>query len=151
MHKLLTLAVWLPMLQPAGAQVRFSDLPYPVPPAAQAPSLPLQPYAAAPAKAEAPAPAPAVPAAAPTSAVAAQEPLVIRKGREVGEQLVAHARPAGWELVWDAPAYLAERDVTLPGDFEAALEAFLRGANAAGVPIRALFYRGNRTVRVWED
>lgn len=76
--------------------------------------------------------------------------LVLRKGRPVVDGLRAYGQKTGWDLVWEAPSYVAERDLVVPGDFESALASFLKGANEAGTRIRAVFYRGNKTVRVSE-
>ncbi|HEX2544496.1 MAG TPA: TcpQ domain-containing protein [Ramlibacter sp.] len=143
MHKALLLLAMLSLLHGAGAQVRTSAEAFPLPVAA-APMLPVRPYVP-PAAAAAPAAAPA-PAELPTA-----PQLVIRGGRSVGEELRAFAKPAGWDLVWEAGPYVAERDVVLAGGFETAMETFLQGANEAGSRIRAVFYRGSRTVRIWED
>ena len=113
------------------AQVRTSPEAFPVRPAVEA--LPLLPFTSP--------PAPLRPE---------DTALVLRQGRPVFEELRAYGQRHGWDLVWDAPIYVAERDMVLPGPFEAAVESFLKGANEAGTRIRAVFYRGNRTVRVSE-
>jgi hypothetical protein len=115
--------------QAAFAQVRTSPDAYPVKPFVEA--LPLVPFTPPPPRPE-------------------QLALVLRKGEPVFEELRAHGQRNGWDVVWEAPTYLVERDMVVPGEFEAALEAFLKGANEAGTRIRAVFYRGNRTVRVSE-
>jgi len=76
--------------------------------------------------------------------------LELRKGKPVAEQLQAYGKRAGWDVVWEAPDYAVERDLTINGDFETALVEFLKGANEAGVNVRAVFYRGNKVVRVTE-
>ena len=146
MHKSLLLIVSLLVLADASAQVRTSSEPFPVRPAAQ--PLPVRPYLAAPA-------APAIPqaVAAPPLVTATSAPtqLVIRQGHSVDEELRAYARPAGWDLIWEAGAYVAERELVVAGGFEAAVESLLQGVNESGIRMRAVFYRGNRTVRVWEE
>lgn len=74
----------------------------------------------------------------------------LEKGKRVDEQLTAYGRRDGWTLVWQAPDYVLDQPMTLQGDFEASVVSFLRGANEAGIRLRATFYRGNKTVRVTE-
>jgi hypothetical protein len=128
MRNHLALVAILATIQCAPAQVRTSADPYPLVPLPRA--LPVVPFAPA-------RPAPPM-------------ELVLHRGRPVQDELRAYAQRSGWDLVWEAPAYVAERDTVVPGDFEAATELFLKGANEAGTRIRAVFYRGNRTVRVSE-
>ena len=109
---------------------------------------PAQPAAAAPVGSRAVRSMQAV--AAPAAKPAAEAFLELRKGKPVFEALRAHGKETGWDLIWDAPVYVAERDIVVPGDFETALVAFLKGSNEAGTRMRATFYRGNKTVRITE-
>lgn len=102
---------------------------------------------------------PLAPAAAASSVVAARvaappapapASLELRKGKPVFDQLRAYGKETGWDLVWEAPVYVVDRDMVVPGDFEAAVADFLKGANEAGTRMRAVFYRGNKTVRISE-
>ena len=127
----LAAAVVLALAQASLAQVRTSDSPFPLQPAEEA--LPVLPFS------------PPAPALRPE-----QVSLVLHKGRPVVDGLRAYGQQTGWDLIWEAPSYVAERDMVVPGDFEAAVEFFLKGANEAGTRIRAVFYRGNKTVRVSE-
>lgn len=131
MRKHLVLVAFLAVTQGAYAQVRTSPDSFPIKPAAEA--LPFVPFT------------PPKPPAPPE-----QTSLVLRKGKPVVDELRAYGQRTGWDLVWEAPTYLAERDMVVPGTFESALEAFLKGANEAGTRFRAVFYRGNKTVRVSE-
>lgn len=131
MRKHLVLIAVLALTQGAFAQVRTSPDSFPIKPAAEA--LPFVRFA------------PPAPPAPPE-----KTSLVLHKGKPVVEELRAYGQRTGWDLVWEAPTYLAERDMVVPGTFESALETFLNGANEAGTRIRAVFYRGNKTVRVSE-
>lgn len=131
MRKHLVLVAVLAVTQGAFAQVRTSPDSFPIEPAAEA--LPFVPFV------------PPAPPAPPE-----KTSLVLHKGKPVVEELRAYGQRTGWDLVWEAPTYLAERDMVVPGTFESALETFLKGANEAGTRIRAVFYRGNKTVRVSE-
>lgn len=131
MRKHLALLAVLAVTQGAFAQVRTSPDAFPITPAAEA--LPVVPFA---------------PPAAPVPPE--ETSLVLHRGKPVVDELRAYGQRTGWDLVWEAPTYLAERDMVVPGTFEGALETFLKGANEAGTRIRAVFYRGNKTVRVSE-
>lgn len=72
------------------------------------------------------------------------------RGKRVDDQLRAYGKTAGWDLVWEAPEYMLDRNMTVQGEFEAAVLSFISGANEAGTRLRAVFYRGNKTVRVTE-
>jgi len=147
MHKSLLLIASLLLLSQAPAQVRISPEPFPLPPTSQ--PLPVRPYTPA----NAASAVPDLVAAPPLAAASAAPPtqLVIRQGHSVDEELRAYARPAGWDLVWDAGPYVAERELVVAGGFEAAIASLLKGVNESGIRMRAVFYRGNHTVRVWEE
>lgn len=105
---------------------------------------PLLPFA--PAKNSAPSSPPSVllpPASIPT--------FQLEKGKRVDEQLLAFGRRSGWTLVWQSSDYVLDQPMVLENDFEAAIISFLKGANEAGFPLRAVFYRGNKTVRITEN
>lgn len=75
----------------------------------------------------------------------------IEKGKKIDQQLDSFGKQTGWTLVWNAPDYVLDQPMVLRGDFESALIAFLNGANEAGFRLRAVFYRGNKTVRITEN
>lgn len=77
-------------------------------------------------------------------------PMEIVKGKRVDEQLREFGSRAGWNLIWQAPEYVLDQNMTLPGGFEDSVTMLLKGANEAGTRLRAVFYRGNKTVRVME-
>lgn len=72
------------------------------------------------------------------------------KGKRVDEQLRAFGKRSGWDLIWQAPDYVLDQNMIIQGDFEPAVLFFLKGTNEAGSRLRAIFYRGNKTVRVTE-
>ncbi len=129
MRKLLVLVALFAVTQSPFAQVRTSPDAFPIKPAAEA--LPVVPFAPPPPPVE-------------------EVLLVLRKGKPVFDELRAYGQRKGWDLIWEAPVYVAGSDMVVPGEFEAAIETFLKGANEAGTRIRAVFYRGNKTVRVSE-
>lgn len=75
----------------------------------------------------------------------------LEKGKKVDVQLSAFGQRTGWTLVWQAPDYILDQPMVLPGEFESAVINFLSGANEAGFRLRAIFYRGNKTVRITEN
>ncbi len=72
----------------------------------------------------------------------------------VGDQtvktaLVRWAASEAWELVWEAPVdYAVERDTAVHGSFEQAIEAVAHSMAGAETPLQAIFYKGNRVVRI---
>ncbi|ABE47307.1 TcpQ domain-containing protein [Polaromonas sp. JS666] len=90
-------------------------------------------------------------AAVPLAPAAPEVPLMeIVKGKRVDEQLRDFGKRAGWNLIWQAPEYVLDQNMTLPGGFEESVTTLLKGANEAGARLQAVFYRGNKTVRISE-
>lgn len=95
------------------------------------------------------------PIAEPKTAVVAPAPapapsFELKKGKSVESQLLEFGKQSGWDLIWQAPEYVVDRNMMIQGNFENAVLSFLNGANEAGTRLRAVFYRGNKTVRVTE-
>lgn len=56
---------------------------------------------------------------------------------------------AGWQLLWELPVdYAVEARTTLNGSFEQAVEMVVRSMETAEIPIKAIFYKGNRVLRI---
>lgn len=85
-----------------------------------------------------------------TPPVVAPPSFELVKGKRVDDQLRAYGKSSGWGLIWQAPEFVLDQNMMIPGDFESAVLFFLNGANEAGARLRAVFYRGNKTVRVTE-
>ncbi|MGI4846679.1 MAG: toxin co-regulated pilus biosynthesis Q family protein [Janthinobacterium lividum] len=63
--------------------------------------------------------------------------------------LARWASAAGWQLVWELPVdYAVETRTVLPGSFEDAVGAVAKSMEGAEVPMKAVFYRGNKVLRV---
>ncbi|MFS2008008.1 toxin co-regulated pilus biosynthesis Q family protein [Duganella sp. CT11-25] len=63
--------------------------------------------------------------------------------------LLRWAASEGWQLVWEAPVdYAVERDTTVTGSFEQAIEAVAHSMAGAETPLQAIFYKGNRVIRI---
>jgi hypothetical protein len=59
------------------------------------------------------------------------------------------ATAAGWQLVWDLDVdYPVEAEAALNLSFEEAVEAVTKSMQASTVPPKAIFYRGNRVLRI---
>ena len=82
--------------------------------------------------------------------VIVKAPLELKPNSPVDEQFRQFATRSGWNLMWQAPEYVLDHKTTIAGDFESALATFLKSANESGVRLRAMFFRGNKTVRVEE-
>ncbi|MDI1236339.1 MAG: TcpQ domain-containing protein [Polaromonas sp.] len=72
------------------------------------------------------------------------------RGKRVDEQLRDFGKRSGWDLIWQAPDFVLDQNMVIQGEFETAVLFFLKGTNEAGSRLRAVFYRGNKTVRVTE-
>ncbi|MYM99005.1 toxin co-regulated pilus biosynthesis Q family protein [Duganella vulcania] len=63
--------------------------------------------------------------------------------------LLRWAASEGWQLVWEAPVdYAVERDTSIGGSLEQAIEAVARSMAGAETPLQAIFYKGNRVIRI---
>jgi hypothetical protein len=59
------------------------------------------------------------------------------------------ANTAGWQLLWELPVdYSVEVRTTLPGTFEEAVAKVAQSMESAEIPMKAVFYQGNRVLRV---
>jgi hypothetical protein len=56
---------------------------------------------------------------------------------------------AGWQLVWDLPVdYAVETRTTVPGTFVEAVTLITKSMATAEIPMRAIFYDGNKVLRI---
>ena len=59
------------------------------------------------------------------------------------------ATKAGWQLVWEFPHdYEIDVRSTIPGTFEEAIDAVAKNIGTAETPMRAIFYKGNKVLRI---
>lgn len=59
------------------------------------------------------------------------------------------AASAGWQLVWDMRAdYEVEARISINGTFEEAMESVALQMQSAEVPMRVIFYKQNKVVRI---
>ena len=56
---------------------------------------------------------------------------------------------AGWQLLWELSVdYAVEAKTIVPGTFEEAVEAVARSMETAEIPMKAIFYKGNKVLRI---
>ena len=56
---------------------------------------------------------------------------------------------AGWQLLWELPVdYAVEARTTVPGTFEEAVETVTKSMETAEIPMKAIFYKGNKVLRI---
>ncbi len=93
-----------------------------------------------------------LPAALPQSPTApdAQETWeIIVSDKTLNAALARWASKAGWQLVWELPVdYAVETRTTVHGSFEEAVGAVTRGMESAEIPMKAMFYQGNKVLRI---
>lgn len=59
------------------------------------------------------------------------------------------AASAGWQLLWELPVdYPVQARTRVHGTFEDAVSVVAQSLEAAEIPIKAVFYQGNRVLRV---
>ena len=63
--------------------------------------------------------------------------------------LARWARMADWQLSWELPVdYAIELRATISGTFEEAVDTVTKTMEKAEVPIKAIFYKGNKVLRI---
>ena len=76
----------------------------------------------------------------------------IRSGDKLSETLAGWGREAGWQGVfWEAPDLVSEIDASFTGRFEDAITQTIDALARTGVPVRVIFYGGNKVVRIVES
>jgi len=56
---------------------------------------------------------------------------------------------AGWQLSWELPVdYAVEVRTSIPGSFEQAVETVAKSMEGAEIPMQAIFYNGNKVLRI---
>jgi hypothetical protein len=56
---------------------------------------------------------------------------------------------AGWQLSWELPVdYSVEVKTVVPGTFEQAVELVTNSMDTAEIPMKAIFYSGNKVLRI---
>jgi hypothetical protein len=69
--------------------------------------------------------------------------------RTLSGALKVWAARAGWQVLWEAPVdYAVEADTSIDGSFEFAVETVTKSMETAEIPLKAIFYNGNKILRV---
>ncbi|WP_230411602.1 toxin co-regulated pilus biosynthesis Q family protein [Collimonas humicola] len=56
---------------------------------------------------------------------------------------------AGWQLSWELSVdYAVEARTAVPGSFEEAVETVAKSMEGAEIPMKAIFYKGNKVLRI---
>jgi len=113
------------------------------PPAAPAVTPPAAPAVAPPA-----APAPRRPTAAP-ELVPATVWQLDERDRTLKTAVQRWSATSGWQLRWEVGVdYPIGANASVPGSFEDAVASVIHNMDDADVPMRAIFYRGNKVLRI---
>jgi len=152
----------VPPMASAAAQKVGTASAEPLPAAAQPASQAVAAPAVKPVAPAAPASVPAAPAvlgSGPVSSTAESFPvsasetartwrLAVADGT-VKTALTRWAKDAGWQLVWEVPVdFGIDADATVTGTFQDALETVVRALDKGDTPIQAIFYKGNKVLRI---
>jgi len=69
--------------------------------------------------------------------------------KTVKAALTRWAEAAGWQLVWELPVdYAVSVRTEIKGSFTEAVETIARSMSTADTPMKAIFYDGNRVLRI---
>jgi len=71
------------------------------------------------------------------------------RDRTLKAALERWSQSAGWRLFWELGVdYRIDAPMSVDGSFEDAVSAVVRSMDQADVPPKAIFYRGNRVLRM---
>mgnify|MGYP001035658677 CR=1 FL=1 len=96
---------------------------------------------------------PLAPAAAPV-AIAPPAPIgrdweIFVADKTLNATLARWAASTGWQLLWELPVdYAVEANTRLHGTFEEAVAVVARSMESAQIPMKAVFYQGNKVLRI---
>jgi type III secretion protein C len=142
---------------PAQAAAEPAVAPQPQPLAAVTAPAPTPAPASAPAPAAASTPAAPVPVPAPVAGAvvpvraAPPEPTwaVLQSDKTLNGTLQRWAAGAGWQLMWELPVdYAVAVRTELHGSFADAVGMVVKSMEGADVPMKAIFYDGNKVLRI---
>lgn len=93
---------------------------------------------------------PAVPVTAPVNtASAAGMWEIVPADKTLNTALARWAATAGWQLLWELPVdYAVDARTSVPGTFEEAVGMVAESMETAEIPMKAIFYEGNRVLRI---
>lgn len=84
-----------------------------------------------------------------TVAAAATEWEIKLADKTLNSAIARWSVQAGWQLLWELPVdYAVEANTTVPGSFERAIETVAQSMEGAEIPMKAIFYKGNKVLRI---
>ena len=88
--------------------------------------------------------------AAPAAPAAPQPAWEVRPAdKTLNTTLARWAAAAGWQLVWELPVdYAVSVRTEIRGSFTEAVEMVAKSMDSAEIPMKAIFYDGNRVLRI---
>lgn len=93
------------------------------------------------------------PAAAPVTIASSAPPSstweLVLTDKTLNAAFARWTKLAGWQLLWELPAdYAIEAHTSVPGTFEEAVAVVAKSMENAEVPMKAIFYKGNKVLRI---
>ncbi|MFC7518880.1 toxin co-regulated pilus biosynthesis Q family protein [Herbaspirillum sp. GCM10030257] len=74
---------------------------------------------------------------------------IVPADKTLNAALARWAASAGWQLVWELPVdYAVDARTTVPGTFEEAVGVVTKSMGSAEIPLKAIFYAGNKVLRI---
>ncbi len=74
---------------------------------------------------------------------------IIVSDRTLNATMARWAATAGWQLLWELPVdYAVEARTQVHGTFEEAVSIVARSMESAEIPMKAVFYQGNKVLRI---
>lgn len=91
----------------------------------------------------------ASPAAVGFAADAIRDWEIIVTDKTLNATMARWAASAGWQLLWELPVdYAVEARTQVRGTFEEAVSVVARSMESAEIPMKAVFYQGNKVLRI---
>ncbi len=75
-------------------------------------------------------------------------PLSLHKGDRLSEVFSRWGSANGWDVAWQAPALISDIDITFTDGFESAVTQTIESLVKQGLPLRVVFYEGNKVVLI---
>ena len=74
---------------------------------------------------------------------------IIVSDKTLNAALARWASQAGWQLLWELPVdYAVQAKTTVHGSFEDAVGTVAKSMEGAEIPMKAMFYEGNKVLRI---
>ncbi|MFC3374915.1 toxin co-regulated pilus biosynthesis Q family protein [Rugamonas sp. CCM 8940] len=74
---------------------------------------------------------------------------IVPTDRTLNAALARWAAQAGWQLVWELPVdYAVDARTKVSGSFQDAVAMVAKGMEGAEIPLKAIFYAGNKVLRI---